>query len=191
MEAKIIFMASDLLQRPEYLTIKQDFSNETPCRTRSHVQPPARDSHRLWNQIRAAHGVRRPPSTTALAALARLLLKTAEHRGAGLRNGRICWLAAGHRRPATLFDERTLLPGADLLEFDQIRGGIGAVLKLVNANRRQRRHEGGADVFLRLLPCGSAGDPTAPSEADDQGRNSTSRCALQKTSDRFPLEDCW
>jgi hypothetical protein len=43
---------------------------------------------------------------------------------------------------------------------------------------------------LRLLPCGSAGDPTAPSEADDQGRNGTSRRALQKTSDRFPLEDC-
>jgi hypothetical protein len=45
MEAKIIFMASDLLQRPEYLTIKHDFSSGNPCRTRSHVQPPARDSH--------------------------------------------------------------------------------------------------------------------------------------------------
>src|SRR6516164_5271522 len=138
--------------------------------------------------MRAAQGVPRlvcaneptptPPSTTALAASVRLLLKTAEHRGAGLRNGSVCWLAAGHRRPATLFDERTLLPGADLLQFDQIRGGISAVLKLVNANRRQRRHEGGGDVFLRLLPCGSAGDPTAPSEADDQGRNGTSRRPL-------------
>jgi hypothetical protein len=84
------------------------------------------DSRRLWNQIRAAHGVRRlicaneptltPPSATGPAALARLLLKTAEHRGAGLRNGRICGLAAGHRRPATLFDERSLLLSADCTE---------------------------------------------------------------------------
>jgi hypothetical protein len=74
-----------------------------------------------------------PPSATALAALARLLLKTAEHRGAGLRNGRICWLAAGHRRPTAPSDERALLPRADLVEFDRIRGGIRAVLKLVKA----------------------------------------------------------
>jgi hypothetical protein len=48
------------------------------------------DSRRLWNQIRAAHGVRRlicaneptltPPSATGPAALARLLLKTAGSR---------------------------------------------------------------------------------------------------------------
>ena len=85
--------------------------------------------------MRLAHGARRgvcvdeptliPPSTTDLAVLARLLLKTAEHRGAGLRNGRICWLSAGHRRPATPFDKRTLLPGASFLEFGEIRGGIG------------------------------------------------------------------
>ena len=151
MEAKIIFMASDSLQRPEYL--------------RKRAEANAAIDNR------------------AGGALAGLLLKTAEHRGAGLRHRRTFWLAAGHRRPATLFDERTLLPGADLLEFDQIRDGLGAVLKLVNANRRQGRHEGGADVFLRLLPCGSAGDPTAPSEADDQGRNGTSRSALQETSE--------
>jgi hypothetical protein len=51
---------------------------------------------RLRNQVPAAHGrpparLRKraeadPPSTPALGALARLLLKTAEHRGAGLRN---------------------------------------------------------------------------------------------------------
>jgi len=62
--------------------------------------PNTCDSCRLWIQIRAAHGARRlvradepmltPLSTTALAVLAGLLLKIAEHRGAGLRNGLIC-----------------------------------------------------------------------------------------------------
>jgi hypothetical protein len=61
-----------------------------------------------------------PPLIIVVGALARLLLKSAEHRDAGLRNGRVGWIARLASSPSRPFDERALLPGTNLLEFQQI-----------------------------------------------------------------------
>jgi hypothetical protein len=63
------------------------------------------------------------------------------------------------------------LPGADLLEFQEICCSIGAVLKfvtaIVTANGRQCRNESRADAPFCTI-----------SEADDQRRNNTTPLRL-------------
>jgi hypothetical protein len=104
---------------------------------------------------------------------------------------RVCGFAAGHRRPATLLDEGALLPGVHLLEFNQVRGSVGAVLKLIDADGRKCRYESGADAFLRHLFRRPAGDPAAPIETDNQGCDGTGSRALQETGGRISVKDRW
>src|SRR5271155_2602684 len=136
-----------------------------------------------------------PPSSNAAcrhrrtAVSVSLFVEAAEQRRAALRHRRVSGVAAWHRRPAALLDEGALLPGVDLIEFCQARGGIGAVLELVDADRRQRGYKRRADALLGHLLCSSAGDPAAPIEANNECRDGTRSCTLQKSGGRVSLKD--
>ena len=104
--------------------------------------------------------------------------RTGELGGACIRHRRRGRVVIGHRCPTTARDKRPLSPHADLLECEQICGGFGTVLKPINADRRECRHQGGVHTFSCHLSCGAAGYPSAPIEPDDQRRDSAESPAL-------------
>src|SRR5947209_1468869 len=118
-------------------------------------------------------------------------LGLAEHFGARARNGRVRAVGAGERRPSALFDERALLIRAHFLQLGHVGRSLGAALKLVDADRRERGHDRRRAAALDHVLRGPAGDPAAPVEPDDQSRDRASGRALQKALERIPAKDRW
>src|SRR3954451_23979346 len=130
-------------------------------------------------------------------------LGLAEHFGARARNGRVRAVGAGARRPSALFDERALLIRAHFLQLGHVGCGFGAALKLVDADRRERRDNRGRGAALDRGFRGPAGGPPAPPfprpprppaapvEPDDQSRDRAAGRALQKALERVPAKNCW
>src|SRR5688572_2290219 len=118
-------------------------------------------------------------------------LQVAKHLGTCARDGGVNAVVAGQRRPAALLNERALLVGTDFLQLNHVGCGPRGLLKLVDADRRERRYDGRTGASLYHLFRASAGDPAAPVKADDQGCDRAGRRALEKTRKRIPAKNCW
>ena len=135
------------------------------------------------NRIGVRNGKCRPKTRASVPTCrseALLLRCGGQQIGARLRNSSLWRDHAGECCPAALLDEGVLLPRIDLFQFDRIRRSIGCVLELVDAYRCKSCHDSATAAFLRHLPSGTAERPSAPVEADDDGRDGANGGALQQ-----------
>src|ERR1700722_7636822 len=106
------------------------------------------------------------------------LFQGAEQSRAGLGHAGIGRLAARHHRPAAFFNIRRLLPCDSLFQRRQIVGGVGAALKLVDADWRYRYdHRAVCSAVRQRLRRASKHEP-APAESDAERRERTEGDAL-------------
>lgn len=77
------------------------------------------------------------------------LLQIGEHLGADFRDIAIRRFRSRECRPAALLDERVLFPRVDRLEFDQTGLGLGGMLELIDADRRERCHDRAVGALIR------------------------------------------
>jgi hypothetical protein len=86
-----------------------------------------------------------------------------------------------HRGPTLGRDEGGLIPRNHFFQLDQLRGRIRLALELVDADRRECRHDGSGGTVVGHLACGACEHPSAPVKTDRHRRDGTEDCPLQKT----------
>src|SRR5436190_19562882 len=105
----------------------------------------------------------------AVPAIQSSLLQAAEQLGTRFCYGRVGRVAAGQCRPATLRDKGALFPRTDLLEFSQVCCGVHRMLKFVDTDGSQCRHNGGPSTLTCHFPRGFFQCPPTEAEAKDHG----------------------
>jgi hypothetical protein len=97
--------------------------------------------------------------------------KLGDHLCAGSRNILAAGVAAGHRRPASLFDEGSALERSDVIQFAQPTVRVGLLLELGDADRCEGGDHGRIRAIISHLLSGATGHPSTPAKANDRQRH--------------------
>ena len=100
--------------------------------------------------------------------------------GAGARHLPVRLVSSRHRRPAILHDEIAAVVGRGRLEEGNALGEKQIALRLIGADRGQRRDDVGARALVGHHLGLAAGHPAAPREADSRERDRAAGGAVER-----------